>query len=268
MANEPEIGLFGEETQFIPTPAPVAETPPPAPEPVAEPAPVAVKPEEPKGEKDASPASERPRDENGRFKPRDDDEPMVPLKAMLSERERRQAAEKAAEALKAAQPAPDIWADPNAYIEHKLAEREPTILAKAEETARAQFFTYTENAARTRHASDSVKYDDARLAFSETAQNNPLMQQQLRAAPDPGEFIYQQGKIALELKEVGGDLSKYRERIETQARQKWEKEAEERTRRNANIPVSLNSEPSKGAGVTGNPGWAGPTSDSDIFPER
>lgn len=260
-----ELGLFGEEMESNPA-APVVETPPP-PAPAPEPEPAPAKVEEPKGEsQDAPPASERPRDASGKFVKKDDEaEHMVPLSALLSERERRQAAEAAA---KAAKPAPDVWADPKAFVEHMLAEREPGLMQKAEETARMQFFTYTENLAKTRHANDPLKYESARTAFSEAAQSNPAMQKQLREAPDPGEFIYQQGKIALELKEVGGDLSAYRTRIETEARQKWEKEAEERAKRNAGIPESLNSLPSKGAGVTGNPAWAGPTPDTNLFPER
>lgn len=266
-----ELGLFGEEVETAASAAPAApvvETPPVA-APVVETPPVAAKPEDAKGvTADAPPASERPRDESGRFVPKKDEEHSVPLSALLSERERRQAAEAERDGLKAAQPAPDVWADPKAFVEHALAEREPAIIAKAQETARTQFFNYTENAARTRHASDTLTYDQAKAAFSEVAQKNPAMQNQFRESSDPAEFIYQQGKIALELKEVGGDLTAYRTKIETELRQKWEKEAAARETRNANIPQSLNSEPSKGAGVTGNPTWAGPTPDSTLFPER
>lgn len=257
-----ETGLFGEE--IVPA-APVVEAPP-APAPTVETPPA---PAEAKGEtKDATPAPERSRDEQGRFTPKTDDEHSVPLSALLSERERRQAAEKERDGLKAAVPKPDVWADPEGYVKGVLAEQEPALMAKATETARSQFFNYTESAARTRHATDEVKYDDARAAFAEAAQNNPLMQQQLRDAPDPGEFIYSNGKTALELKAVGGDLSAYRKRIETEVTERLTREAAARETRNANIPVSLNSEPSKGAGVVGQGGFAGPTPDSELFPER
>ncbi len=71
----------------------------------------------------------------------------------------------------------------------------------------------------------------------------------------------------MQLKEVGGDLNAYRTRIETEVRQQMETEAAARKTRDDNIPVSLNSEPSKGAGVQGH-SWGGPTPDENLFPER
>ncbi len=133
--------------------------------------------------------------------------------------------------------------------------------------AKEQFFNFTVNAAKQRHATDSVPYDKANEAFAQEAQRNPQLVSRLQEAPDPGEFVYQQGKIALELAEVGGDLSKYREKIEAGVRQKLEKEAAERKARDEKIPVSLNAEPSRGAGVTGQQ-LAGPTPDTELFPER
>ncbi len=260
-----ELGLFGEEPGFSePAPAPVVETPPPAPEKPVEPAPV----EAPKGEKvDAPPASGPARDpETGKFAKRDD-EHSVPLSAMLSERDRRQAAEKALADFQAAAPKADIWADPDAYVKSKLAEFEPALLSKAELAAKETFFRYTENATIEKYRSDPVTYEKARDAFIQVAQRDPLMTAKLREAPNPGEFIYQQGKIAMQLAEVGGDLAAYRTKIETEARQKWETEAAARDKRNAGIPVSLNQEPSKGAGVVGGT-WAGPTPVEELFPER
>jgi hypothetical protein len=210
-----------------------------------------------KGGESASPARER--DEGGRFVKKPDEDHMVPLSALLSERERRQAAE----AKLPKEPQPDIWEDPKAYIKSELDSREDELLAKAEMKARETFFRYTEGAARSRH----TDYDQVRVAFAEEAQKNPSIATQLREAPDPGEFIYRQGKTVLELREVGGDLGAYRQRIETEIRQKVEKEVAERLARTSNIPQSLNTEPSKGAGVTGS-AWAGPTPLEEILPNR
>lgn len=253
-----ELGLFGEEA--VPAAPEPVEAPDPAP--VVEPAPEAPKPAEPTGEKkDASPASERQRDEQGRFAPKSDAEPMVPLSAMLAERERRQKAEEKAQA---AVPPLDIFADPKGFIKAELDAREGPLMEKATEAARSQFLQFTENSARSRH----TDYDVAREAFAEEAQRNPMMVQKLRDAADPGEFIYQQGKTAIELRSVGGDLSAYRKHIETETIARLEKERTAREARNAGIPQSLNAEPSKGAGVQGSSAWAGPTPDKELFPER
>jgi len=259
MSDDSNLDMFLKEA--IP-PQVVAETPPVAeavPEKVE--TPVETK-EEPKGEVAAPPAAERPRDESGRFVKQHTEDHMVPLSALLSERERRQAAEaKAAEV--ASKPVPDIWEDPKAYLKAELDSRETALLQKAEERARLTFFSFTEEAARSRHSD----YNQVREAFAEEAQKNPAIAAQLAQAPDPGEFIYRQGKTVLELKEVGGDLAAYRKRIETEVRQRVEKEVAERLAKTSNIPQSLNTEPSKGAGVVGAT-WAGPTPLEDILPKR
>jgi hypothetical protein len=261
MSDESNLDMFLKDTAL----PPVAESPP-----VAEAVPDKVEAkvetvvetkEEPKGEVAAPPAAERPRDESGRFVKQHTEDHMVPLSALLSERERRQAAE--AKAAEVAKPVPDIWEDPKAYLKAELDSRETELLRKAEERARLTFFSYTEEAARSRHSD----YDQVREAFAEEAQKNPAIASQLAQAPDPGEFIYRQGKTVLELKEVGGDLAAYRKRIENEVRQRVEKELAERLAKTSNIPQSLNTEPSKGAGVVG-AAWAGPTPLEDILPKR
>jgi len=253
MSDETSLDLFLSE---VPEPVPaVAE----APVQVAEVAPVVeTKAEEAKGEIAAPPAAERVRDEGGRFVKKEESH-MVPLEALLAERERRQAAE----AKVPKEPPPDVWEDPKAFIKAELDSRESELLAKADVRARESFLRYTEQAARSRH----TDYDEARTAFAAEAQKNPAIVSDFANAPDPGEFIYRQGKTALELQSVGGDLAAYRARIETEIRQKVEKEVAERLAKTSKIPQSLNTEPSKGAGVTGST-WSGPTPLEDILPTR
>lgn len=269
MSDETNLDMFLKESPqpqeaAVESP-PVVETEPEAkaePEKQVEPAKAEPEQTESKGETDAPPASTRPRDEQGRFVKQQSEDHMVPLSALLSERERRQAAEaKAAEA--ASKPKPDIWENPQEYIKAELDSREAELLTKAEERARVTFLRYTEEAARSRHSD----YDQVREAFVEEAQKNPAIVSQFSQSPDPGEFIYRQGKTVLELKEVGGDLAAYRKRIENEVRQRVEKEMAERLAKNSNIPQSLNTEPSKGAGVVGTT-WAGPTPIEDILPKR
>ena len=129
--------------------------------------------------------------------------------------------------------------------------------------ARSLFLQFTESEARGRY----TDYDQAREVFAEAAAKNPMLAAQLREAPNPAEFIYQQGKTQAELKAVGGNLADYRKRLEAELRQKLEAEYAAKAARTASVPLSLNSEPSKGAGITGAV-WNGPTPLEDILPNR
>ena len=215
-----------------------------------------------KGETDAPPASELPpRSEDGKFKKRDSEDHMVPLSALMAERERRQAAERSVEEQAKKGPPPNFWDDPQAAVQAALDAKEGEFLSKAEVKARETFFRFTENAAQDRH----TDYGVMREAFIEASERNPVLAAQLRDAPDPAEFIYQQGRIASELREVGGDLSAYRKRVEASVRQQVEQEHAAKAARTDSIPTSLNTESSKGAGISGGQ-WAGPTPLEDILP--
>jgi len=235
------------------------------PEPVEAPEPVAVETApEPKGVESAPPAPELPpRGEDGKWVKREQPQPhMVPLEALLAEREKRQIAE-----AKAKEPKPDFWVDPDAAMDVRVQESEKRLLdevdTRAEARARQLFLHYTEGAARGRYSD----YDQVREVFAEEAGRNPVLATQLREAPDPAEFIYRQGKTALELRQVGGDLGAYRQRVEAEIRAKLEAEYTAKAARTASIPQSLNTEPSRGAGITGS-NWNGPTPLEDILPNR
>lgn len=86
---------------------------------------------------------------------------------------------------------------------------------------------------------------------------DPSLMRQIDEAEDPGEFIYQLGKTRKELAEVGGDLTKYRDKATAQVRSELEqtKAALKATKaeldavkksqeKRSQIPQSLNSEPS------------------------
>ena len=238
-------------------------TPEPTPEPVAEPVAVEAPPVEvAKGVESAPPARELPpRGEDGKWV-KSEQAHMVPLEALLAEREKRQQAERAAAERT---PKPDFWENPEAALEARIKASEAHLLEeiepRAESRARELFLKYTEQSARSRYAD----YDQMRQVFAEEAQRNPVLATQLREAPDPAEFIYQQGRTSAELREVGGDLNSYRKRIEADVRQKIEREYAEKAALTASIPKSLNVESSKGAGVTGS-AWSGPPPIDDILP--
>lgn len=209
--------------------------------------------------------TEQPRDERGRWKKSEEDwerEVSGTRSAMLAEREKRQRLEqelRQREEAKAKEPKKDIWEDPDAYVEEKIRSKEGELLTKAEGIARELFFKHTERLARGRHDD----YDAVREVFAEEAQKNPILVTQLRESDDPAEFIYQHGRTALELREVGGDLAAYRKRVEQQVRAKLEKEYADKAHRTDSVPKSLNTEPSKGAGIQGQT-WDGPTPLEDM----
>ena len=244
------------------------------PEPAPEPEPVAVEApptEVAKGVEGAPPARELPpRGEDGKWVKSEplaaptQQSHMVPLEALLAEREKRQEAERKAAEVK---PKVDFWENPEEAMRVTLeAEREKLreeARGLATSEARSLFLQFTESEARGRY----TDYDQMREVFAESAAKNPMLADQLRNAPNPAEFIYQQGKSQAELKAVGGNLADYRKRLEAELRQKLEAEYAAKATRTASVPQSLNSEPSKGAGITGAV-WNGPTPIEDILPNR
>jgi hypothetical protein len=226
------------------------------------------------GVESATPAPQLPpRGEDGKWIKRDEAAPQtpqshqVPLEALLAEREKRQAAERALTEKAQAEPKPDFWANPEAAVKAELGvERErmrEEVRQLATSEARSLFLQYTEEEARGRYAD----YDAMRGVFAEAASRNPVLAAQLREASNPAEFIYRQGRTAAELREVGGDLGAYRKKLEAELRAKIEAEMGAKPRA-AVPPPSLNTEPSKGAGIVGSPHWAGPTPLEDILPNR
>jgi len=223
-----------------------------------------------------SPAPELPpRDERGRFAKTDDPSSthQVPLEAMLHERERRQKAERELEELRASKPKEedetpaDFFDEPDKAVSQavrrEMAKQRETLLSEATQHARNLFFNHAENLARSRHDD----YDAMRDKFIAEVQKNPALARQLSEANDPGEFVYSQGKMLQELGEVGGNLAAYRAKVEAEIRASIKAERAEKAQRVASVPQSLNTEPSRGAGVEGGQ-WSGPTPLTDILPTK
>jgi hypothetical protein len=75
------------------------------------------------------------------------------------------------------------------------------------------------------------------------------------------------GKNAKQLREVAADPEGWEKRKEAEIRARVEAEFAARAAKTVNVPQSLNTEPSKGAGIVGG-AWAGPTPIEDIIPKR
>lgn len=101
------------------------------------------------------------------------------------------------------------------------------------------------------------EYEKAEAAFFESAEADPRLYEQLRAASDPGEFIFTIGTQISELGPVGGDFMKYRQKVtgelQAQLQQKDEQlkalnarlEALEKAQKELDeVPRSLNADKS------------------------
>lgn len=177
--------------------------------------PVETRPEpEAQGDKqDAAPPAES--DES-------DSSPLIPRKALIDERRKRQDLEKkfAEYEAKLAElskpqpppqqqrqplPPPDPWTDPQGAIEYERQQRAmelyETRVTLSEEIMSAK-----------------PDYEDAKRAFIEAANADPSLAQKLVRHPTPAKFVYEQGKRLAALREIGPDPAAYREQLRQQLR--------------------------------------------------
>lgn len=147
---------------------------------------------------------EAKRDEQGRFaKTEEEKKPLKPadVAAIIDERRKRQALEQQLADIKGKQPTVDIWENPEAV----MAER----IKAATSPMEAKFFNLSMKSARV----GREDFDTVAEAFLKASEADPSLVAQMRAHDDPGEFVYQFGKHHMELSEVGGDLTKYRQKL-------------------------------------------------------
>lgn len=146
-------------------------------------------------------AKEEPKQET-REQPKDDlDGRTVALRA---ERERRRQLEARLRELESKPPESkvSIFEDEEKGVSQRVQEQ----LRPLRETN----FNMSMKLARLSYKDD---FDKAEQAFSEAAENDPRLYDQLRSSADPGEFIYTIGVQLAELGPVGGNFAKYREKI-------------------------------------------------------
>ena len=221
-----------------------------APEPAkAEPA-VDVKPEvvETKPEPAAPSAAtgepekgEPSRDDKGRFAPKTEAkpekaEPMVPLSALLAERAKRRDPEAPQK------PKTSVLENEDQAFSERLAEHtaplKEAVFSMSVEFARSRF----------------DDFDEVAEVFSNAANKDERLWQQMRSAANPAMYVYQVGKQVRELAPFGGDVSKYREHALSETKAELAKrderikalEAEVAAMKNSkaqleSVPRSLNS---------------------------
>lgn len=220
-----------------------------------------------------------PRDEHGRFAPKDagdtaetpqegpppsePEQSHIPLAALQDERTKRQRAEDEARQTREtlaqyeayfqqqAQPQPED--DPIAYVAQTVREQLAPQLQQALLEQRVQV---AETMARQRW----TDYDEKIEVFKAEVQRNPFLAQQLLQAPDPASYAYSVAGQIAEAQRYGGNPAPSREQIEAELR---EKILSEIGMSNRQAPVSLATERSTGS--RSGPAWTGPASLTDIL---
>lgn len=155
-------------------------------------------------------------------------------KAMRDEREKRQALERKLQELQTPPQPVDPWTDlPGALKSQEKAFEERLFLERC---------NTTEEIARGKHAD----FDDVREVFIEAANANPSLWAQVRQERNPAEYVYREGLRIRELKDVGGDFSAYRSKLEKdiEAKLRAEFEAKYAGKTVTAVPTSLNSDAS------------------------
>jgi hypothetical protein len=166
-------------------------------------------------------------------------------KAMREEREKRQAAEARLRELQTPkEPAVDPWQD----LPGALSKQQQTL----DERLFAQTCLVSERFARLQHKD----YDDVREVFLEEARQRPVLFEQMRQADDPASFAYSEGLRLRELKDVNGDFSAYKSKLEKDIEARLTAQFEAKYGKSTPaVPTSLNSDSSP---ATATDVYAGP----------
>jgi hypothetical protein len=231
----------------------------------------------------------QPRDESGRFAPREQGEEQqpepieatpdapdappaseqepshIPMAALKDERTKRQQIEaerqQLAERLQQYEayfqqlqaPQTDEEPDP---VDAFAAQIEQKIMSQVQHHQLTDKVNMTEVFARQKWAD----YDEKVELFKEEAKKNPYLVQQLMQAPNPAEYAYQVSEQIAVARNYGG-AQPSREQLEAEIRQKIM--AEIGMSPKVQAPTSLASE--RSVGSRGGPAWSGPTALGDIL---
>jgi hypothetical protein len=221
---------------------------------------------------------ERPRDENGRFAPKEatgevetpeevpptSQEPVTaPIAALQDERRKRQEAEARAAQLEAyfqqqqaqqpQQQAPDFWEDPEANLNQQFQKFGEQLMQTWEQRQASERMNQSELIARSKY----TDFDEKVSAFQQAAQLNPTLAREMAMSPDPGEFAYTRGKTAIEVQQYGS-----LDALIAAERAKWEAEVKGHFP-SPIAPTTLATE--RNVGARSGPAWSGPKSLNDIL---
>jgi hypothetical protein len=237
-------------------------------------------PAEPTIEAEAPREVERPRDENGRFAPKETgvepaqvEEPaaeQVPptseglppetFKGLKEEREKRQNLERELQTLREQlqslqqpqeppAPPPSVWEDENAYGGHLVT----TAVQQATFNARLDM-----SEMMVRQANPD--FEDMKAKFLQLAELNPSLRQQALADPHPWNKAYQIAKNAAMVEELGTtDINALKAKL----REEIAAEMQATQPARSTIPPTLTGE--RNVGARSGPAWSGPPSLSELL---
>jgi hypothetical protein len=231
-------------------------------------------------------ADDRPRDEHGRFLPKEasgvEEQQAQPVAeaappaaqsglppaeyaALKDERRKRQELEQQVAALNARfeatqrqpvqqEPEVEFWDNPKGAIASEVQRAVQQVFQAQQQQQTMERINASETAAKGKYAD----YDDAFRAFQQAASANPSLIQQMTAAGDPADFAYRTGKRSIDLEKLGG-----LDELIASERAKWEQEA----RAAMPVPHSLPSTTATDGSVGGRagPAWGGPPTIDDIL---
>lgn len=228
----------------------------------------------------------RPRDEHGRFAPKEgtgvepqpeatqaeEAEPVPPTGDQLpkdvyeplkAERQKRQELQMQLEALQqqiarqnqAPPPeVPEFWDNPDAAFEARFERFGSQLMQQFKMQQDMERINASEVAAKGKYAD----YGESFGAFQQAANANPALIDQMKAAPDPAEFAYKTGKRAMDLEKVGS-----LDELLKAERAKWEAELKAAAPAPQAFPSTTATDGS--VGQRSGPAWAGPTDISDLL---
>jgi hypothetical protein len=216
----------------------------------------------PKGEEEAAPAAEPV--ESAPPAPSDDDSPTVPRKALIDERSKRQSLESQLEEMnrriasmqpqqpeiQQPQQKPDQWEDPEGHERWILDQAAEMAEQRAVQAFQRQHVIMSAEAAKTKYPD----YLDKVAVFERLAAENPALSAQMLNHPNPAEYAYSIAKSHEEVSQYGSlDEWKAAERV------KLEAEALEKLKASlpgSSAPPTLSTE--RSVAPRSGPAWSGP----------
>lgn len=258
---------------------------------------------EPEIQTEAPEVTGRPRDEHGRFAPKEEGEPEtqpqvaaepesappaqdqeaghIPIAALKDERTKRQQAEeqlrKYEEHFQALQqqmsnPAPlqyqqpvDSGLDPEtqAFIDLIREQVSTEVLQNVQSYTQNQFLMERGRIAEWRARDRYQDYDDTVEHFKMAAGENEFLMQELLKADDPAEYAYRVGKKVQEAHSIGQAPSREQIEAEIEAKLREKLKAELGLPATRQAPSTLAAE--RSVGTRSGPAWTGPTPLGDLL---
>ncbi|WP_025899055.1 hypothetical protein [Sneathiella glossodoripedis] len=220
------------------------------PEPAQE-AETVVEPDQQAVEPEPQAAEEEPTGVKEEDSPPEPKEEMVPIAALMAERDKRQEAERARQELEAKQDKkPDFYDDPEGALESQKIDTEQSILnmkvSMSEEIVKVIHSDYTD-----------VVHDGT---WEKLTKENPALALQCGQASNPALFAYQQCQNYKALQEIG-DPKTYKDRLSAEIRAELKAEMEKEAALK-NLPENLADIPTAKSKA---PEWSGPESLDEIL---